>query len=63
MPIRPSASYSMYYSGLPAILNIDLNLMLIISTVTFYFSFISILYKYRNVVYEVTDALQKSFFF
>jgi hypothetical protein len=31
MPIRPS--YSTYYSGLPAILNIDLNL--IISTVTF----------------------------
>jgi hypothetical protein len=25
----------MYYSGLPAILNIDLNLMLVISTVTF----------------------------
>jgi hypothetical protein len=55
----------MYYSGLPAILDIDLkseSIMFIISTI-FYFSYISILYKYRNVVYEVTDALQKSFFF
>jgi hypothetical protein len=30
------------YSGLTTILNIDLNLMLVISTVTFYFSYISI---------------------
>jgi hypothetical protein len=48
MPIRPFVAHSykhlilhMYYSGLPAILNIDLNLMLIISTDTFYFSYIS----------------------
>jgi hypothetical protein len=37
--------------------------MLIISTITFYFSYVFILYKYKNVVYEVTDALQKSFSF
>jgi hypothetical protein len=53
----------MYYSGLPAILNIDLNLMLIISTLTFLLFLHIYLYNYRNVVYEVTDALQKSFFF
>jgi hypothetical protein len=53
----------MYYNGLPAILNIDLNLMLIISAVTFLVFLHIYLYKYRNVVYGVTDALQKSFFF
>jgi hypothetical protein len=52
----------MYYSGLPAILNVDLNLMLIISTLTFLLFLHIYLYKYRNVVNEVTDALQKSFF-
>jgi hypothetical protein len=37
--------------------------MLITAQLLFYFSYISSLYKYRNSVYEVTDALQKAFFF
>jgi hypothetical protein len=56
----------MYYTVLPAILNIDLNLnrsmLLLFCTFTSFFSYISILNKYTNVVYELTDSLHKSFF-